>query len=279
MTCCRFFARQKIDEIGIVGVRLQKILLFLVVVNFLNLFHTGALLFSLFGFIVLYIGFVGALRRNERLLRFYYVFNIVLLIFALVGGLLFALYTLNHPVPVDEGGFEEEGPFSPAMPISNNNNSSVEVAVPDNNSSNDSDSNNAVPPMGSSTDYSEDRPVFPIGFFFCFIFGIVVFAFKISSIILAGRMSRMLRERNLHNLAHPIAKKSNNGYESVPQTPPEEIAAPPAVPQVVYIQMPMQMPQGYPFPQGFAPQYGFVPQPYAPPMPPTTPPSIQPKQV
>jgi len=268
-----------VDEIGLVGVKLQKILLFLGLVNIFNLLHRGGLLLALVAFIILYIGFFGALKRRERMLRFYYVFNVVLLVFAFVGALFLVFFFMAVAAKPDSQ--MDEGPgidnFSPLNSTSESNATSLVVPNaaplhPTFHPMNETDTNlNATSLTFNNNRMTEDgNHEFPARFILCWVFGIVVFALKITSIVLAGRMARMLRERNLHNLAHPITHK--NGYTSVPQNPQPQAEA--QAPQIVYIQVPMQMPpgyspqgypsQGYPFPQAYAP---YPPQPFAPPMP------------
>jgi len=67
----KFFENQKIDEIGILGVKLQKILIFLSIVNLVAFIQ-----FSLFGFIaglsmqiILGMGLYGSYKRVTPVFR------------------------------------------------------------------------------------------------------------------------------------------------------------------------------------------------------------------
>jgi len=272
-----FFARQKVDEIGIVGVKLQKILLFLLVVNALTALH-GNILLAVFAFIVMYIGFYGALKRNERLLRFYFVFNVTFLVVSFVATLFIVFFFMSVAPQVHDNGIADTVDANEILPAtfsaSDNTDTSPLMAL---NSApvNSGETAMTPPQLPNQPEVEEATAGFPLRLLLCWVFGIVVFALKITSIVLAGRMSRMLRERNLHNLAHPIAPKTKDGYTQVPQQMQEEQA-----PQIVYIQVPMQVPpQGYPYPQAFgpmAPQYGYV---MPPQMPLPTAPTSQRQQV
>lgn len=70
----KFFAKQKVDQIGVTAVTLQKLLLFLMVLSLFTVFNGG-----LFSFLLCLIGFIGAYKRSPGLLAAYVSISIVLI--------------------------------------------------------------------------------------------------------------------------------------------------------------------------------------------------------
>jgi len=78
----KFFQNQKVDQVGITAVSLQKILIFLMILSLFSLFNGGFL-----SFILCMIGFVGAYRRSPGLLTAYFTISISLIILGAIIGL------------------------------------------------------------------------------------------------------------------------------------------------------------------------------------------------
>lgn len=71
----KFFAKQKVDQIGITAVTLQKILLFLMILSLFTIFNGG-----FFSFLLCLIGFIGAYKRSPGLLTAYVSISVVLIV-------------------------------------------------------------------------------------------------------------------------------------------------------------------------------------------------------
>lgn len=81
----KFFAKQKVDAIGITSVTLQKILLFLMILSIFTLFNGG-----LFSFFLCLVGFLGAYRRHTGMLSAYVVISVLIIVlcfFAAFAGM------------------------------------------------------------------------------------------------------------------------------------------------------------------------------------------------
>lgn len=97
-----FFEKQKVDVIGQVGVSLQKILLFFMILSAFTLFNGGLL-----SFLICLVGFIGAVKRNPRLLATYYsvtIFFIILFFFLSLAS----MATYNNDVQYDEYSYYSE---------------------------------------------------------------------------------------------------------------------------------------------------------------------------
>jgi len=84
------------------------------------------------------------------------------------------------------------------------------------------------------------------------VVGIILFAVKIASIVLACKMSRMLVAQRANNLAHPVVKKSPHTKASAPSVPQQ--------PQIMYVPInmaPQMNPNSIygPYNQPFYPMY------------------------
>jgi len=78
----KFFAKQKVDQIGITAVTLQKILLFLMILSIFTMFNGG-----FFSFFLCLIGFIGAYKRSSGMLTAYVSISIVLIVLCSVVAL------------------------------------------------------------------------------------------------------------------------------------------------------------------------------------------------
>jgi len=224
-----FFSKQLVDDIGILGVKLQKILLFLGFVAVLSLFSVrsfGGLLSVLFTFVLLWCGFWGAYKRRERLLRCYYVTNIMLFILGAVF-ILFVLIGLSvRPQTEDADAI---------VPPASNSTDVVPQPAPQTQPYNDTEY------QSGEAHHSGANVVLMI---LMLILGIMVFAYKIISIILAAKLSHMLRRKQAESLAHPPSS-STRATVVTPQAASAAVVPPaqePSAPQpyVVYVPVPVQ---------------------------------------
>lgn len=232
----KFFEKQKVDEIGIVGVKLQKILIFFMILNLFSFFQMS--FWSWFSGIttmaVLYTGFYGAYKRRDRLVQFYFVVTVMFIVITAVAVLLSVSFAASRnddsdptvtpvnfitpmtnsskvPPLTSQPKIAEGSAVAPLLDVSPASNSSIP-------------NNPTTAEMHERVDGSMVLLVI-----FLFVLSIVLFALKISSLVLASRMVKMLRERQAHNLAHPIEKKSTPQHETQPMYQ-----------QVMYIPVPMQ---------------------------------------
>lgn len=248
-----FFKRQQVDEIGILGVKLQKLLIFFMILNVFNFFHLNVIcwLSALFYMVILYCGFTGAYKRRERLLQLYVVVSILMIVLSTLAVVFIVAGNAhrNHEeVENNDNTPTDVVPaFTPNATVTNNNNNDKDIPT--------QKPSSALPPTNASSPLMELRPASSVsngtddttvvvhervsaGIILIsvlgFVFSLIVFALKISSLVLASRMIRMLRERQAHNLAHPIAPRK--------QTPTSQ----PMYQPVMYIPVPVQ-PNGAPF--------------------------------
>jgi len=71
----KFFAKQRVDQIGITAVSLQKILLFLMILSLFTMFNGG-----FFSFLLCLIGFIGAYKRSTGMLTAYVSISVILIV-------------------------------------------------------------------------------------------------------------------------------------------------------------------------------------------------------
>jgi len=247
----KFFERQKVDEIGIVGVRLQKILLFFMILNLFMFFSTNflSIVAGLFNFTILYCGFVGAYKRRERLIQVYFTVTVLMIALSFVMVLLSVSFAASHNH--EEGEGSEPHPVTMPMEIVPQNgteNAPIQTPVAQPKTGNPG-SPSELPggsnaPLSSGSSASDVKPVpqtpqvdpqpavatgvNPLVLVLSFILSLILFFLKITSLVLASRMIRMLKERQAHNLQHPIAMTTR-------KTAPQPMYQP-----VMYIPVPVQ---------------------------------------
>eukprot|EP01113_Clastostelium_recurvatum_P023737 TRINITY_DN282_c0_g1_i2.p1 TRINITY_DN282_c0_g1~~TRINITY_DN282_c0_g1_i2.p1 ORF type:complete len:350 (+),score=108.39 TRINITY_DN282_c0_g1_i2:45-1052(+) len=113
-----FFARQKVDEVGVVGVSLQKALIFLMVVAGTGFFVRGMFLMTLLSIMILWAGFMGAYRRRPCLLAFYFWVNIFLYILSVVFAIVLIFVVLNSPQMNSSSSSSSDSQMSISSPVS-----------------------------------------------------------------------------------------------------------------------------------------------------------------
>jgi len=250
----RFFERQKIDEIGIKAVKLQKVLIALAIFTSLGFLQLNivSIIITLSSLTLLYIGFRGAHKRNERLLRIYYTITLALFLIGIVIVFLFFSFGTitdepsdsNFVIPLPEGNSSTD-PIPVATPQtdsgSSNNDEGSNTPLLDLNPSDSNSNSNSNSTTGS---YSAHLSLFTILGLVAFVFVFVVLFLKISSIVLSCRIVRMLRVEQTRNLAHPMFSKKQQ--ESIHTQEPLLSNNQDFVPVPIYIQMPIQ-PNSYPY--------------------------------
>jgi len=233
---CRFFERQRIDEIGIYSVKLQKVLIALAIFNLLGWFSTGLLnwIGVLIEFILLYVAFYGSYKRRHRPLRAYVCINITFFVLGLIFVLL-AIVFMHHKTNPD-------GALAPAQDLKQPPNTLMDLR-PINVNTNLTDINI---PTNPSTSHS--GPMFLI-IILAFVVSLLIFALKIASIIMAMRLARMICCDHARQLAHPRSDSSPN----VAYQPMQQIQPP--MQQPMQPMPPMQQPMQQPMPPMYQPMY------------------------
>jgi len=204
----KFFARQKQDAAGLVGITLQKLLIFFMVLDVIGMLLGGAFFTSFLTLLFHFVVFMGVYRRRTAVLCIYVVIHIVL--FVLVGlVLILAVSSLMYMAPYD---YSSEGDWS-SGDINTNNGHNYSTATYYANkafslisrySYNGTTTNSTVHPhpipvYDSWSSNSYDSEDFSIDASTLFLFSVIflVLSFiiiytKILSVVLAHRMRKML---------------------------------------------------------------------------------------
>jgi len=272
-----FWERQSFDEAGVHAVKLQKIIIFLVLVQFVNIvfsgYSLGKLLCGLVTLIVYSLAYHGALRRKTCLLRMYYVLHVVgflivvaLSIFAVAfffqwkagictgatdGSELFLNYNNNnnndardvHPTPFEgSDSYNNVAPAPPPNSASLPTNNYVEYCWQD------GISNTTCSGQLLGTCVSGDFQMtqseyhgpqqFNVWSILFMISQLIIFFYKICSIVLAFKLRKLLLKAKKDE-THQLEENSN----SIPMSEFPETTE--------YYPVPTEMPQ---YPTQFYPQ-------------------------
>jgi len=215
------------------------------ILNLFMFFSTNflSLLAGLFNFTILYCGFVGAYKRRERLIQVYFTVTVLVIALSFVMVLLSVSFAASHdhedphPTPmvtmpkeiVPQNGTENIPIQTPvAQPKTGNPGSPSEVPGGSNAPSSSGSSASDIKPVPQSAVVKASATVNPLALVLSFILSLLLFFLKITSLVLASRMIRMLKERQAHNLQHPIAMTTR-------KTAPQPMYQP-----VMYIPVPVQ---------------------------------------
>jgi len=99
MVCCAaYWRRHEIDEAGIVGSKLQKILFFLTAITAVSLlsFEATTMMCGASAMMLYAVGLVGAQKRNHRYLWAYGALSIFMMVMSLVFGLVLVGFVMSH---------------------------------------------------------------------------------------------------------------------------------------------------------------------------------------
>jgi len=207
----KYFENQQVDEIGIVSVKLQKILIFLLIVNCFGIINAllhgcmiGLILLSV-ALLMTSLGLKGASKRRYKLVRTYYIFTVIEFTFFLIA-LTWVLVNILGREP------------SESTP------------------STDQPSNTADDQPDSEEDHSSGRMWVVV--LRLVVLSIIV-AYRIVSMILSARLSVMLKRKLEENLSLPTRKPSPptaDAQQQTTQVPPPNTQ----YPAVMYMPLPMQ---------------------------------------
>lgn len=198
----KFFAKQKVDQIGITAVSLQKILIFLMILSLFTMFNGG-----FFSFFLCLIGFIGAYRRSPGMLTAYVSISVVLIVLCSVVAISSIFVVSTDDYVYD---YSSSSSASAATDYAPTNIRKIQNLVarklsaigsessssPSSESSESSDSISSSNSWGSASFYSEDDDA-TFGLIFLLIV-VMIFAFflayiKVYSVVLAWRLRKMIR--------------------------------------------------------------------------------------
>jgi len=244
----KYFEQQRVDDIGILGVRIQKLVVVLTVANFLAFLYPNFLVWGVafFNQLLLLVAFCGALKRRDSLLRLYVIVNVVIFILAIASVAVTVF--MFHPQEADE----LTPPSNNTFVAPSNPKHSTESKMPKFLKLHSPKAQTAMNlhPANPSVSEHENLTVvdYTIGILFIAV-KVIIFAIKITTIILCSRMANMLRARRNMSLAHPTKAPVSNPSRGVYQP-------------VVYVPIngsQMQMPQGQAAFQPYYQPYMFNP--------------------
>lgn len=263
-----YFEKQQVDQIGIVSVALQKVLIFLMVINAFSLFSLG----GVFGFFLCLIGFIGASRRRTCLLMAYFSISV----FILVAGFLVGMYAIVGIAyyPDYEGDYDYSSSsstsssyyidytprtvkhavrrFFASSSSSSASASASSLSVASASASASTDIFSADSSMSSSWEGFSDSSIYMVSFL-VLILAFFLLYMKIFSVVLAYRLRKMIRSATsvLPTEYREEARDNSCAEEQVPaEAEGVEMQMPPA----------MQMPNPYFTQPGYMP-YTPMPMP------------------
>jgi len=236
----KYFEQQRVDDIGILGVRIQKMVIVLTLLNFLAFLNPNFIVWvsAFVNQLLLLIAFCGALKRRDSLLRLYVIINVVIFILG-VASAISMFFVFAHQRP------EDSNMSDIIMPKANHS-----APIPMNHSKPSPSTLLKIHQPKTLTlhkpevDSEDGQVVFGPLFIAICALKVLALVLKITTIIYACRMARMLRTRRNLSLAHPT--------KSAPSNPPRGVYQP-----VVYVPINHPQMQGMPQGQGqaFQPYY------------------------
>jgi len=227
----RFFANQKQDEAGVVGVTLQKLLIFFMMLDavawVLGMGFFGSLMSFLFHFAV----FMGVYRRRTAVLLLYVVFNVIM--FVLAAFLLLVVASSMMYVENDDS-YDGSSSYSPnshynyttsphidyfrsffaVHPTMHNNTAPATSSASADSSSSPSHSSASYDYLSSDSYEQYSGNIFLISLI-ALLLSVVLLYCKILSVVLAHRMRKIL----LAAPVLPVAQDANVNTDADDTTP------------------------------------------------------------
>jgi len=200
----KFFAKQKVDQIGITAVTLQKILLFLMILSLFTMFNGG-----FFSFLLCLIGFIGAYKRSTGMLTAYVSISVVIIVLCSVVAISsIFMVTSDNYVYENSGSVDGASSSSQTADFGGNMHKLQRLlsrklsAIGSESDSVTAESDSVVssPPNtnwgNDSYSYSESEDNATFGLIFLLIV-VMIFAFflaylKVYSVVLAWRLRKMI---------------------------------------------------------------------------------------
>jgi len=200
----KFFANQQKDEAGAVGISLQKLIIFFMVLD-ATFFCLGGNLGSFMSFIYHAVVLMGVYRRRTCVLLIYTIFNVM--VFTMTGFvIILVIGALAVASPMDYSSSDSSS--GNYVTYSDSIASMVRVFVyPANNTSSDSSSSHSNVPeysievssgsdsLANSGNFYDEQTMF-VAALVVILFGMVILYFKVLSTVLAYRMRKILLSAN-----------------------------------------------------------------------------------
>lgn len=202
----RFFTNQKLDEAGIVGVTLQKLLVFFMVIDAVAFFCGLSLFSSLMSLLFHFVVLMGVYRRRTGVLLLYVVFHVAFFILA-AFALIFVVSSLMYIAPE---GYDNSS--SSEFVVVNHTRtydlrSIFSYGYNYNYTSHNSTHGYSPRPTDSSSSYSddyEDQSLFVVSLI-ALLFSVIVLYCKILSVVLAHRMRKILLSATVLPISRPVS--------------------------------------------------------------------------
>jgi len=251
----RFFKNQQLDEAGIVGITLQKLLIFFMVLDAAAFFFGFSLFSSFMSLLFHFVVFMGVYRRRTGVLLLYVIFHVVFFILAafalilVVSSLMYLSAEVQQPTPIDihynntrnhtsSTIYELASFFTNGHGYAPAKNSSVATPAP-----------NHPSEASFSEDVQVDQSFFIVSILVLLLSVIILYC-KILSVVLAHRMRKLILAPTALPVSRPVeteAKQTESeptfvpaDYENnVPLFGQPGFAYQPMVPQNMYPGQPM----------------------------------------
>jgi hypothetical protein len=195
-----FFDAQRVDEIGYASVGLQKVLIWLMLVNVLNYLtlSVGWWLIATIELLILFIGFRGAVQRNRRALNTYVCINITIFI-------VFVLFPILSAITFSARGDAGEDDI---LVAGENKTNTIPQYYPNN--------TELAPNSTVNVDILITESQVPWALIlFMWVFSLIVFIVKVYSVILASKVSKMIKAKETFELEHPIMSNKQPMYAPI----------------------------------------------------------------
>jgi len=205
----RFFEKQKVDEIGIASVKLQKFLIPLMVISVLGFFSSAGFLFSVVSLGLYTVCFYGAYKRRVNFLRFYYLFHIAA---AILVVLILAIALVAAGSSQHDGAHDQWNDNNGNAVVSNDTVSTPERSGPQDFEGTGSGGDNSdetqptalqpAPANNTTTEMQSSASGVPVLFILIlFVVSMILFVIKVATIVrrhpkITGRYQAKLPQTN-----------------------------------------------------------------------------------
>lgn len=235
-----FFEKQRVDQIGIMSVALQKVLILLMIVNVFSLFNVGGFL----SFLLCIIGFLGAVKRKPCLLMIYYLVSVITMIlgFMYVVGAIFYMQDQYYYVSGSESSSLSLSHSSASIsesafsPVPHSFKSAMRRLFSSESSAAPSDPNqSSLSNWSSDSSVASDETSNYMFTFLWLVLGFFLLYMKIFSLVLANRLRKMIKAGPLLPTEHteeprdesyPEDENTNNGEYAMQYAQPMPMPMP-----------------------------------------------------
>jgi hypothetical protein len=263
----RFFANQKLDAPGIIGITLQKLLIFFMVLDVISFFCGFGLFSSLMSLLFHFVVFMGVYRRRTAVLLLYVVFHVAFFILAAFALIVVVMY-------VQPGDYMDQSSYGSSSEVDIHYNSTsssyfrslrnIFVTAPNNTSSAGESSSDS---FYTSSEEAYDQSFFLFSII-ALLLSVVLLYCKILSVVLAHKMRKLLLAQTVLPVSRPetevleptyIPADFDNNMNLFPQS---GFAYQPMFQQHQQAMFPGQVPMPAPFMYGQQPVfYSYGPAP------------------